>query len=334
MKPDRLAVAFLGLHPDRRRQLVAEHGGPRGLIAAVRCGAVAGLDDAMVRGTDECESAMRSCGVRALFHGDPDYPAALAGIADPPDLLFVRGTIPLGPVVGVVGTRRSTAYGNGLARSFGRAIASAGWVLCSGLARGIDGEAHRGTVEAGGAGIGVLGCGPDVVYPREHRRLVSDLEASGAIVTEYPPGTPPHGWRFPPRNRIISGLSRVLVVVEAAVTGGALVTAGRAIDQGREVFAVPGDVDRESSVGCNLLIRDGAIPVLGPEDLVEALSLVLGLPRPAAAAAGPVPPSGIGIEDLGLRLGLNGRELAAWLGRAELDGAVRIEAGRVFPANH
>lgn len=334
MRSERLAVAFLGLHPDRRRQLVAEHGGPGGLIAAIRRGVVDGVDHTMVRQPDECEKAMLSCGVRAMFLGDPDYPEGLAGIADPPDLLFVRGTIPAGAVVGVVGTRRSTAYGNGLARAFGRAIAAAGWVVCSGLARGIDAEAHRGTVEAGGPGIGVLGNGPDVVYPGEHRHLYSQLEASGAILTEYPPGTPPHGWRFPPRNRIISGLSRVLVVVEAAVTGGALVTAARAMEQGREVFAVPGDVDRESSVGCNLLIRDGAIPVLGPEDLVEALSLVLGLPRPTLPAAGPVPPSGIGIEDLGIQLGLSGRALAAWLGRAELEGAVRIEAGRVFPASH
>lgn len=332
MKPDRLAVAFLGLHPDRRRDLCARHGGPRGLIAAVRRGRVEGVDPGMVTSARERTAALQGCGVHPVFLGDPDYPAALAAIADPPDMLFVRGTLPVVPSVAVVGTRRSTAYGRGLARAFGRAIAAAGWALCSGLARGIDGEAHRGTLEAGGIGVGVLGCGSDVVYPREHAGLIAGLGRSGAIVTEYPPGTAPHGWRFPPRNRIISGLSRAVVVVEAGTTGGALVTAARAAEQGREVFAVPGDVDRESSIGCNLLIRDGAIPVLGPDDLVEALSLVLGpaLPR-AGSGRVAIPPSGVSLEDLGALIGLGGVALLAWLGRAELAGSIRVDGSRVYP---
>jgi DNA processing protein len=333
--PDRLAVAFLGLHPERARQLVVEHGGPSRLLAAVRRGAITGISPDLVRGPDECAAALRECGVRAVYLGGEDYPVALTGIADPPDVLFVRGQFPASGVVAVVGTRRSTAYGNGLARGFGRAIAAAGWVLCSGLARGIDGAAHRGTIEAGGAGIAVMGSGPDIIYPREHRDLAIELARHGAVITEYPPGTPPHGWRFPPRNRIIAGLSRAVVVVEAGVTGGALVTAARAVEQGREVFAVPGDVDRASSMGCNLLIRDGAIPVLGPQDLVEALSLLLGSPRPTASQpAGALPPTGMTIDELGVRLGLQGPGLATWLGRAELEGRVRIEEGRVFPSGH
>jgi DNA processing protein len=180
-----------------------------------------------------------------------------------------------------------------------------------------------------------MGSGPDLIYPREHRDLAIELARHGAVITEYPPGTPPHGWRFPPRNRIIAGLSRAVVVVEAGVTGGALVTAARAVEQGREVFAVPGDVDRESSMGCNLLIRDGAIPVLGPQDLVEALGLLLGPPRATASQpAGALPPTGMTIDELGVRLGLQGQGLAAWLGRAELEGRVRIEEGRVFPSGH
>lgn len=331
MKPDRLAVAFLGLHPERARQLLAEHRGASRLLTAVRRGSIDGVERDMVRSPEECERLMRACSARAIYLGDADYPAALAGIADPPDLIFVRGELPDAPVVAVVGTRRSTAYGDGLARAFGREIATAGWVLCSGLARGIDGAAHRGTIDADGCGIGVLGNGPDISYPREHRSLMADLETRGAIVTEYPPGTAPQGWRFPPRNRIISGLSRVVVVVEAGVTGGALVTAARAVEQGREVFAVPGDVDRESSVGCNLLIRDGAVPVLGAQDLVEALSLVLGTPRRASQAESEVPPTGVTVDQLGAQLSLNGPALAVWLGRAELEGRIRLEEGRVFP---
>ena len=331
MKPDRLAVAFLGLHPERVRQLVVEHRGPSRLLAAVRRGAISGVERDMVRSPSECEHLMGACNVRAVYLGDADYPATLAGIADPPDLLFVRGEFPDEPAVAVVGTRRSTAYGDGLARAFGREIAAAGWVLCSGLARGIDGAAHRGTIDGDGRGIGVLGNGPDITYPREHRGLMTELENRGAIVTEYPPGTAPQGWRFPPRNRIISGLSRVVVVVEAGVTGGALVTAARAVEQGREVFAVPGDVDRESSVGCNLLIRDGAVPVLGAQDLVEALGLVLGPPRRTASPEGLLPSTGITVDELGVRLALQGSVLAAWLGRAELEGRIRVQEGRVFP---
>ncbi len=332
MKSARLAVAFLGLHPERRRELTERHGGAAGLIAAVRRGKISGLDASLVVAEEARQAALAAAGIRALYLGDPDYPDRLAGIADPPDVLFVRGTLPGHDTVAVVGTRRSTAYGNGLARAFGRAIAAAGWVLCSGLARGIDAEAHRGTIEGDGAGVGVLGSGLDVIYPREHRGLVEDLVRQGGLVTEYPPGTQPHGWRFPPRNRIISGLSRAVVVVEAGVTGGALVTAARAVEQGREVFAVPGDVDRETSHGCNLLIRDGAIPVLGADDLVEALSLVLGPVRSRMAAPkAAVPATGILVDELGALLGLDGAALTAWLGRGELSGSIRIEAGRIFP---
>ncbi len=335
MKAARLAVAFLGLHPDRRRELVVRYGDAGGLIGAVRRGRIEGFDPAVLPTSRQQSDAMKAYGVRPLFLGDDEYPALLAGIADPPDVLFVRGSLPTGPCVAVVGTRRSTAYGRGLARAFGRAIAAAGWVLCSGLARGIDGEAHRGTLDASGFGVGVLGCGSDVVYPREHDGLIAALATRGAVVTEYPPGTPPHGWRFPPRNRIISGLSRVVVVVEATATGGALVTAARAAEQGREVFAVPGDVDRESSLGCNLLIRDGAIPILGAADLIEALSLVLGPPRPVAVTGEQeIPASGISKDDLAVRLGLGGAALLSWLGRREVSGHLRVEGDQVFPGLH
>jgi DNA processing protein len=160
--------------------------------------------------------------------------------------------------------------------------------VISGLARGIDGATHQGTVAAGGRGTAVLGCGPDVWYPPEHKRLGEQLlAAGGGIISEYPLGAPPLGWRFPPRNRIISGLSGAVVIVEAARRGGALITARLALHQGREVLAVPGDVHRATSQGCNLLIRDGAIPVMDSDDLVEAISLILGPPTSRRPDQGP-----------------------------------------------
>ncbi|HZI38387.1 MAG TPA: DNA-processing protein DprA, partial [Acidimicrobiia bacterium] len=140
-------------------------------------------------------------------------------MADPPERLWVRGSLPVAPCVAIVGTRRATRYGMGLARQMGRAVAGAGWVVVSGLARGIDGSAHRGCLDGGGPGIAVLGCGIDVWYPPEHQALGEDLAKEGAVVSEYPPGTRPEPWRFPARNRIISGLSAAVVVVEAAEKG-------------------------------------------------------------------------------------------------------------------
>lgn len=327
-----LELAGLGLHPGRLAELLTRWGDADGTIAAIRRGAVDGLDGESIVPAEALMRRLDRCDARPLFLGDAGYPEALTEIEDPPPTLFVKGAIPLGPAVAVVGTRRATSYGRALARAFGAAVAAAGWVLVSGLARGIDGEAHRGSLDRSGAGIGVLGCGPDVVYPREHGDLAAALTGAGALVTEYPPGAAPLAWRFPPRNRIISGLAGAVVVVEAGVAGGALVTAARAVAQGREVFAVPGDVDRETSTGCNLLIRDGAIPVLGPADLVEALSLVLGPPRCAPTTDdGDLPTAGTSMDALAGRLGLDGPGLANWLGRMRISGRIRIEGDRVYP---
>jgi DNA processing protein len=244
-RADRVSVAFLGLHPDRVRGLAARHGGPAGLARAVRSGRVEGVGAEALWGSDRCEEALSRAGCSIVLHGDGRYPPALAAIPDPPDVLFVRGRLGSEPGVGIVGTRRCTGYGRRLAEAYGRSVARAGWVTVSGLARGIDGAAHSGTVAASGIGVAVLGSGVDVVYPREHARLLEELvDSGGAVLSEYPPGSEPMGWRFPPRNRIIAGLSAVVVVVESGVTGGALVTAARAVDQGRTVFATPGDVGR------------------------------------------------------------------------------------------
>jgi DNA processing protein len=273
------------------------------------------------------------------MRGDPAYPEHLALLPDAPDVLFVKGELPADPGVAVVGTRKSTAYGRGLARAYGRAIAAAGWSLVSGLARGIDGEAHRGTVAGDGVGVAVLGSGIDVWYPVEHRSLGEELLAGGgAIVSEYPPGSPPEAWRFPPRNRIISGVSGAVVVVEAGETGGALITAARAVDQGRMVLAVPGDIDRRTSRGTNLLIRDGAIPVFEPGDLIEAVSLILGPPPRKTAAhdaggglAAMIGPAGITLEELVAASDLPASEVLAGIGRLEAGGVVEQRAGRFHP---
>ena len=287
MSDARLRLAFAGLHPERSRQLRGRFGGARGALRAIEHGKVkasSAIREAAAVDAKTRRRQLEDLGVSVVLSGGAGYPAYLDWYEDAPDLLFVRGDLPVRPGVAIVGTRRCTAYGRELARAYGRAAAETGWPVISGLARGIDGEAHRGLVDAEGIGVAVLGCGIDVAYPREHLRLGRQiLDGGGAIVTEYPPGATPDGWRFPPRNRIIAGLSAAVVVVEAARTGGALITAVKAAEYGIPVFAMPGDVDRNSSEGCNLLIRDGAFPVLDPEDLVEELRLVHDL---AASASG------------------------------------------------
>jgi len=340
MSDARLRLAFAGLHPERTRRLLELHG-PSGAAAAIERGAVkttSRIQAEVAVPAAARRAQLQEAGIEVVLRGEPGYPTHLAELPDAPDLLFVRGTLPSEPGVAIVGTRRCTQYGRRLARRYGKAVAAAGWPLVSGLARGIDGAVHLGTVEGGGAGVAVLGCGIDIAYPPEHRGLGEELiRLGGAIVSEAPPGTPPEGWRFPPRNRIIAGLSRAVVVVEAAVTGGALITARSALDQGIAVFAVPGDVERRSSEGCNLLIRDGAHPVLGPDDLVEALSLVLGLPpgRPTPHLESPHAGQQVtGADAELLRLVDDGVgsldrlvELLGWDPPAVLAGVGRLEAG-------
>ncbi len=288
MSDRRLQLAFGGLHPDRLRSLCAEYGteGTWRRLTGGKVKTTARVREAVRVPAAERRDQLHAAGIQTVTSGSDGYPGFLAEMPDAPDLLFVRGSLPKVPGVAVVGTRRCTSYGRRIAWEYGQAIAEAGWTLVSGLARGIDGAAHTGTVEAGGVGVAVLGSGIDVMYPREHAALAQGiLDGGGAVVSESPPGTPPEAWRFPPRNRIISGLSRVVVVVEATIKGGALITAEAALRHGRQVFAVPGDIQRASSAGCNLLIRDGAFPVHGNADLIESLELVLGPatgPQPSA----------------------------------------------------
>ncbi len=222
----------------------------------------------------ELERVTRA-GVQALCWDDPGYPARLLTISDPPTVLYVRGE--LRPeddwAVAIVGTRHASAYGREAARTVAADLARAGVTVISGLARGIDSQAHRAALEAGGRTLAVLGSGIDIIYPWENAKLAQDIVAKGALVSEYPLGTQPEASNFPPRNRIISGLSRGVIVVEAGEQSGALITSDFAADQGRDVFAVPGSIFARSSQGTNRLIRDGATPVLSANDVLEALNL-------------------------------------------------------------
>lgn len=203
---------------------------------------------------------------------DAAYPARLKNIADPPNVLYYKGRLPDfdgSPVIGVVGTRKASAYGLTTAKRMGYQIARCGGIVVSGMAYGIDGMAMSGALTAGAPAVGVLGCGADIVYPISNRALFRDTEEYGCILSEFAPGTPPAKWTFPKRNRIISGLSCGVLVVEAPEKSGALITAATALEQGRDVFAVPGPIDAPTSVGCNRLIRDGAGLVTDASDILR-----------------------------------------------------------------
>ena len=214
-------------------------------------------------------------GYRFLTRRSADYPELLAAIHDPPKRLYLRGDgsprLLSCPAVTIVGTRSCSPYGAQVARRLGRELAAAGAVVVSGLARGIDAEAHRGALEGEGATVAVLGCGIDRDYPRAHSALAQRIAASGLLVSEYEPGTEPAPWRFPARNRIIAGLAKVTIIVEARARSGALITADFALEEGREVFAVPGEITSALSRGTNELLRLGAAPRVEPEDVSDAL---------------------------------------------------------------
>ena len=213
---------------------------------------------------DRAQSILEECARKDIFLltvQDALYPQRLKNIYNPPLLLYGRGSMPLfdeEAAVAVVGTRSCSPYGIRTAERFGFEMSKQGGLVVSGLARGIDAALHLGALRAGGLTAAVLGCGVDVVYPPENDRLYEDVAASGVLLSEYPPGAEPFGWHFPARNRILSGLCLATLVVEAPEKSGALITAATALEQGRDVFAIPGPLDAEGSVGCNRLIRDGA----------------------------------------------------------------------------
>jgi len=211
------------------------------------------------------------------FVAQRELPPLLRAIHDPPPGLFIRGDAELEllarPAVAVVGARACSGYGASVARMLGRELSSAGLVVVSGLARGVDAEAHRGVLDAGGTTIAVLGCGIDRDYPAAHAELARRIAATGLVVAEYAPGVEPAPWRFPARNRIIAGLCRATVVVEARERSGALITADLALEEGREVFAVPGEIGSSLSAGTNTLLKLGAAPLTCAADVLDVYGL-------------------------------------------------------------
>ncbi len=234
----------------------------------------------------QAKSAARALGATALDIDDECYPALLRAIHDPPSLLYVRGdpALLLEAQLAVVGSRRASPAGLRLAQLLSGQLVSAGLHVCSGLALGIDSAAHRGALEAGGKSVAVMATGIDRIYPQRHQALAAQLQQAGCLVTEFPPGTPPLRHNFPRRNRIISGLSLGVLVVEAALPSGSLITAGTALEQGREVFALPWSMLHEGGRGCLQLIRDGAKMVQNVDDILEELGPLCALQRCGANA--------------------------------------------------
>jgi DNA processing protein len=228
-----------------------------------------------------------------LITWDQDrYPDLLRTIHNPPMILYLKGSAAAlhSPGVGMVGSRAATDYGKETAYTLGRALAGRGFTIISGLALGIDAAAHKGAMAAGGSTIGVLGCGLDRQYPPENRKLYGEIPAAGALISEYPLGTPPDSFRFPARNRIISGLALGVVVVEASKRSGSLITAQHALEQGREVFAIPGRVDSVKSAGTHSLLQQGAKLVHRIDDIIEEL--------PVTAAADHMAPPSTALQNI------------------------------------
>ena len=285
---------------------------------------------------------LREAGVRWLGRADSEFPHLLGAIHDPPAGLFVRGAAEMQLLhrasVAIVGARSCSPYGAQVARTLGRELAAAGLVVVSGLARGVDGEAHRGALEAGGLTVGVLGCGIDRDYPAAHAELAARIRATSLTVSEYAPGVEPAPWRFPARNRIIAGLSAATVVVEARERSGALITADLALEEGREVFAVPGEITSALSRGTIDLLRLGATPLGGSEDVLEVFGL-----SPARAKSAELRPTADTVlarlrdgptspDELARATGLDAGALASALTELELAGCA-IASGGVYRAN-
>jgi DNA processing protein len=351
-------VAFNHIHgvgSVRVRKLLKMFGSLREAWMAPRTGLLqAGLDDrtaaAILLGRPELDpqKLLDQCGelgLKVLIWEDPEYPPRLKELPSPPPVLYLRGGLSEadGLAVAVVGTRKATAYGREAARLFASALAGNGITVVSGMARGIDTVAHLSALEHRGRTIAVLGCGADVVYPPEHGRLARRIAESGAILSDYPPGTPPDAANFPPRNRIIAGMALATIVVEAGEASGALLTACYAADYGREVFAVPGSILGPSSKGCNRLIGDGAQPALEPENVIAALNIPSAAPAlqmrliapetPVEAkilsALGPEP---VHIDALQASVSLPVETVSGALAMMELKGMVRTVGGMQYVA--
>jgi len=288
---------------------------------------------------------IESQGIRILTWEDEAYPQRLKEIDQPPPVLYVRGEYLPDDVfaVAIVGTRRVTPYGRQITEQLAAFLASNGMTVISGLARGVDAIAHQTSLKAGGRTIGVLGSGVDKIYPPEHRSLAEQMMERGAIISDYASGTPPDASNFPPRNRIISGLSLAVVVIEAGETSGALITAEFAAEQGREIFAVPGSILAPQSKGTNKLIQNGALPLLCVEDLMQALDLtrmgehkaarkIIPSDETEARLIGVLGDEPIHVDEIRNQTALPIEKVSATLALMELKGMVRQVGGMNYVA--
>jgi DNA processing protein len=342
-----------GLGGEGMRRLLTAFGSPEQIFAAshlaLRQHVKPAVAEAIARGPDETEldsladwlSAEGNCIVTLADH---DYPQALLNIPDPPPLLYAKGNRALlnQSSLAIVGSRNATAQGIGHAESFSSAISTAGLCIVSGMAHGIDSAAHRGGLRGRGSSIAVVGTGLDRVYPAVNRELAHELAEGGLLLSEFSLGTPPLAANFPRRNRIISGLSLGCLVVEAGMQSGSLITARMALEQGREVFAIPGSIHSPQAKGCHSLIKQGAKLVENAQDILDELSNhIPGLPLATPPDAGATPPGEhpilvhMGYDPLGMdilceRSGLTIEALSAILLQLELEGRVAALPGGLY----
>ena len=334
-------TALRGIAPARLLELAQTDRTAGAVLRRIRAGLAGSQNDQAaarsLRAGPIAES-LASAGARFVVAGDPEYPGDVEHLADPPLALFVRGRplVPASTRVAIVGARNCSDLGHELAWELGRALAGAGVVVVSGAARGIDTASHEGALDAGGTTVAVLGCGIDAVYPAGSRPLVDRILGRGSVVSEYPPGVPPDGFRFPARNRIVAALSRAVVVVEGEERSGSLISAEHALELGRDVFAVPGAVTNPLSAAPHRLIREGAGLIRGPGDLLDELGIDGALEgaldgpslpdderRALAAVRGAVVP-----DRVAGRLGVPVPDALALLLRLEMRGLVRSVGGR------
>lgn len=276
--------------------------------------------------------------IQAIQETNATYPARLRNIADPPETLYMRGTLPPDdhPTVAIVGTRKATLDGRAAARELARELAARGVVIISGLALGIDAAAHEGALDANGTTIAVLGGGPDIIYPPSHESLGRRIEERGAILSEYPPGTPCYPNQFLARNRIVSGLADAVVIVEAPIASGALATARHAANQGREVFVLPGPAGHPHYAGSHMLIREGARLIRNGKDLIEDMPSLAAVPAfaPISLSDDPIlatltgTPQGLSVDKIAEATTLEPQMVLTRLTMLSLDGAVEEKNGK------
>lgn len=331
----RCAVALTlldGVGPKTFHDLVATFGSAARALDDPR---FAGRATAALADADAMLAHAEACGMRLIVRGDGEYPKQLTTLDDPPSLLWALGDPALlrQPLVAIVGTRVPTAYGERVTRQLGEALAHAGATIVSGMARGIDGAAHRAALAAGGLTVAVLGTGADVAYPAPHRALHRQIVERGLVLSELPPGTRAIPGSFPRRNRVIAGLARVTIVVEAGARSGARITADVALELGRSIAGVPGPIDSPQSAGVNMLLRDGAQVIASVDDALSlaGLSAPPAPPEPddpAEAAIWKALASGaLDLDALTASSGLDARTILVALTALELRGVVEFRAG-------